>query len=51
MPIRTYELKSHLTRDERIKIWFIQLKSRLKKHKRERDELLAQGKMRSGRLP
>ena len=51
MPIRTYELKTTLTREERIKIWFTQLKSRLKKHRREREELLAQGKMRPDRLP
>jgi hypothetical protein len=51
MPIRTIELKNTLTREERIKIWFTQLKSRLKKHKREREELRAQGKLQPKRLP
>lgn len=51
MPIRTIELTKPLTREERISIWFIQLKARLKKHKKEREELRAQGKMRPERLP
>lgn len=38
MPIRTIKLDSMLTREDRIRIWFMQLKLRLKKRAQERKE-------------
>lgn len=44
MPIKTIRLTHPMTPEEKVRIWFIQLKSRLKKHQAQRAELRAQGK-------